>query len=286
MAFIPVTAEPEQERLAFATLVEYVERGSGLRIEPIHTASYAEAEAALVVGDADVAILSPLLYVRVLDRFRREPSLSGVRLRLLLTAGRRGSPTGLGYIVAATDSGIEELDQIAGRPFGMVRGSTSGYLFPLDLLDSRGLEPAATLTDVRFYDRHPQIIEQLLRPAGSREVDAGAIYYHTIDALDPDERDRLRIIGKTARIPRDALVARVPLVDGREDPDTLRNAAALQHALLDLSHDPPAARRMAGAVGYDGWIPGDDRRYDAIRTVAERFGHYRLDRPEGERHPP
>jgi ABC-type phosphate/phosphonate transport system substrate-binding protein len=285
MAFIPMTADPGEEQSAVAALVEHVERGSGLRIEPIRTASYAEAEAALTEGDADVAVLSPLLYVRVLDRFRRDPALAGVRIRLLLTAVSGGSPTGLGYVVAAADSGIEELDQIAGRSFGMVRGSTSAYLFPLDLLAARGLDPDAVLTDVRFYDRHPQILEQLLRPAGSREVDVGALYHHTVDSLDPDDRARLRIVGKTARIPRDALVARVPIADGREDPDALCAAAALQHALLDLSGDPAAARRVARAVGYDGWIPGDDRRYDVTRTVAERFGHYRPDRSEEERQP-
>jgi hypothetical protein len=72
------------------------------------------------------------------------------------------------------------------------------------------------------------------------------------------------------------MVARIPLAGGREDPQALRLAAALQHALLEMDRDPATAHALRDGIGYDGWILGDDRRYDAIRKVYQRFGHYRF----------
>jgi hypothetical protein len=88
-------------------------------------------------------------------------------------------------------------------------------------------------------------------------------------------------VGKTARIPRDAVVMRIPLVDGREDRRALAVAGALQRTLLDVDHDRATAGELREAIGYDGWIAGDDRRYDAIRKVLARFGHYSFGSADG-----
>ena len=73
------------------------------------------------------------------------------------------------------------------------------------------------------------------------------------------------------------------LANGREDPERLRVAAALQHALLELDRDPTMTAALREGIGYDGWIVGDDRRYDAIRKVHQRFGHYRFGATEAAR---
>jgi ABC-type phosphate/phosphonate transport system substrate-binding protein len=220
------------------------------------------------------------LYVNVADRFAREPGLRGVRLRPLVTAVAGGSPTYVGYVVAAADAPLRDLADVEGRPFGMVEGSTSGWLYPIDLADSRGLDPAQLFGDVRFYEQHPAMLADLLRPAGERPIEAGALYQHIVDVQPPEVRAKLRILAKTARIPRDVIVARIPLVGGREDARALELAAALQYVLLEMDHDTATAAALRVGIGYDGWILADDRRFDAIRKVYQRFGHYRFGRSE------
>jgi ABC-type phosphate/phosphonate transport system substrate-binding protein len=218
--------------------------------------------------------------VNVADRFAREPGLRGVRLRPLVTAVAGGSPTYVGYVVAAADAPLRDLADVEGRPFGMVEGSTSGWLYPIDLADSRGLDPAQLFGDVRFYEQHPAMLADLLRPAGERPIEAGALYQHIVDVQPPEVRAKLRILAKTARIPRDVIVARIPLVGGREDARALELAAALQYVLLEMDHDTATAAALRVGIGYDGWILADDRRFDAIRKVYQRFGHYRFGRSE------
>ncbi|MBN1772938.1 MAG: PhnD/SsuA/transferrin family substrate-binding protein [Deltaproteobacteria bacterium] len=276
LLFIPFASTREQEHEAAARITTYLETRTGLAVQPILTSNYEEAARAFLEDEADAAFLAPLLYVQVAERFARDPALRGVRLRLLLAAVAGGSPSYVGYVVAPTDTTLRELRDAAGLPFGLIEDSTSGYLYPLDLLESRGLDPAEFLRDARLYRRHGDVLADLLRPPGERRLAAGALYHNIVDTLPDDQRARLRLLAKTARIPRDAVAVRIPLVGGREDPERLRVAAALQHALLVLDDDPAMAASLREGIGYDGWIVGDDRRYDAIRKVHQRFGHYRF----------
>ena len=278
---IPFASTPGLRDNALDRIGTLVERRSGLRLRVTHYDDYETTREALETGVGDAALLSPLLYVQVAEDYAARPSLRGARLRLLASAVAGGSPTYVGYVAAAADGPIRELADVEGRPFGMVEGSTSGFLYPIDLADSRGLDPARLFGRVTFYPRHPEMVADLLRPAAERPIEAAALYQHIVDALAPADRARLRIVAKTGRIPRDALVVAVPLVDGREDPAALRRAAALQHAMLAVDDDPETARALRDGIGYDGWIEGDDRRYDAIRSVYRRFGRYRFGRGAG-----
>jgi ABC-type phosphate/phosphonate transport system substrate-binding protein len=280
LLFIPFASTRERERDAAERITSFVESRTGLDVEPVLTSNYEESAQRMVAGEVDAAFLAPLLYVQVAERFAQDPELRGARLRLLLTAVAGGSPSYLGYVVAPADAPVRELRDAAGLPFGLIADSTSGYLYPIDLVESRGLDPAEFFRDARLYRRHGDVLAELLRPAGERELAAGALYHNIIDTLPAEQRARLRLLAKTARIPRDAVAMRVALVDGREDPAQLRVAAALQHALLGLGGDPAMAAALREGIGYDGWIVGDDRRYDAIRKVHQRFGHYRFGAPE------
>lgn len=281
LLFIPFASTRERERDAARRITAFLEARTGLVVRPLLTSNYEQAAEAFVGGEADAAFLAPLLYVQVAERFARDPALRSVRLRLLLAAVAGGSPSYLGYVVAPLDAPLRELRDASGLPFGLIEDSTSGYLYPLDLVESRGLDPAEFFRDARLYRRHGDVLADLLRPPGERELAAGALYHNIVDTLPDDQRARLRLLAKTARIPRDAVAVRVPLVAGREDPERLHVAAALQHALLGLDDDPAMAAALREGIGYDGWIVGDDRRYDAIRKVHRRFGHYRFGVPQG-----
>ena len=276
LLFIPFASTREKERDAAERITAYLEARTGLVVEPLLTSNYEEASRAMLGGGADAAFLAPLLYVQVADRFAQDTALQDVRLRLLLVAVAGGSPSYLGYVVVPADAPPRELRDVSGLPFGLIEDSTSGYLYPLDLVEARGFDPAEFFRDARLFRRHGDVLDDLLRPAGERTLAAGALYHNIVDTLPPEQRARLRLLAKTARIPRDAVAVRIPLVGSREDPARLRVAAALQHALLDLDDDPAMAAALREGIGYDGWIVGDDRRYDAIRKVHERFGHYRF----------
>lgn len=279
LLFIPFASTRERERNAAERITAYVEARTGLVVEPRLTSNYEEAAEVFLAGEVEAAFLAPLLYVQLAERFAQEPALRGKRLRLLLAAVAGGSPSYLGYVVAPADGPLRELRDAAGLPIGLIEDSTSGYLYPLDLIESRGLDAAEFLRAARLYRRHGDVLADLLRPPGERTLAAGALYHNIVDTLPAEQRARLRLLAKTARIPRDAVAVQVPLVGGREDPERLRVAAALQHALLGLDDDPAMAATLREGIGYDGWIVGDDRRYDAIRKVRQRFGHYRFGAP-------
>lgn len=277
VVFTPFAASHEQAERVARLIVDLVERRTGLVLAPIVADSYDDVERRLYEGGVTFAFLAPLLYVRVTERFERDATAHpGVRLRLLLNSVSAGSPTYLGYVVAAADTPIRRLADTAGVRFGMVEGSTSGYLFPLDLVSARGMDVERTFRQVRFFPSHAAVVAELLEPPERRSIDAAALYDHMVDTLDEVRRARVRVIAKTARIPRDTLVVLTPIREGVEDRRILDAASAFQHALMALGSYPETAREVRAGLGFDGWIVGDDRRYDTIREVYRRYSHYRF----------
>jgi phosphonate transport system substrate-binding protein len=215
---------------------------------------YRELPALLEAGAVDVAQIAPLAYVRLRD---------ARRVRGLATMIVGGNPTYLGHLYVREDAPLRRLEDLRGRRVAYVsHESTSGYLFPRALFESRGIDPDRFFGEVRFYGSHSAVAEAVLSGA----ADAGAAFDFASDwasmQLATERPAGLRVLAKTARIPNDCAAARSGLDEG--------TAGAIQAALL-------AARPGAGMAGptlsglrVNGWVQLDERRYDRVRDVLAR----------------
>ncbi|MBI2892615.1 MAG: phosphate/phosphite/phosphonate ABC transporter substrate-binding protein [Deltaproteobacteria bacterium] len=232
-------------------LIEYLSKTVGVPVDARSAGSYEELVDLVAAGRVDLAALSPLTYVTA--------TRHGADLEIVATPVERGSPTYLGYIVVrADDQRYRHVGDLAGARFAFVdRTSTSGYLYARALLREFGVDPDRDLGETIMAGSHPEVTRAVLEG----RADAGAVGSSLFDPPNAilGSRDRLLVIGKTARIPFDAYCVRPDLDEGA--------TRRIERALLAISASASLQRMVAAPLGFSGWVHGDDRRYDTVRAV-------------------
>lgn len=242
-------------RAEYTPLAEHLGKKIGHRITVVVPASYDEVVDHLVEGKLDLALLTPFTYVKAKEKM---PDLW-----LLATMMAEGFPRYRGYVVVSADSALNSLSDLRGKSFAFVdRASTSGFLFPTDLLLEAGIDPHRDFREIRWGGSHPTVAEWVIHG----RVDAGAISSTTFMHLRNEAiANRLSIIAKTDWIPFDAFVAH-PSV-----PTSV--VSQLRQTLLELSLRTPENRQvLTGKTITNGFVAVDDAAYDPVRRVAERVG--------------
>ncbi len=178
------------------------------------------------------------------------------------------------------DSGIEELDELAGRVIALEdRGSTSAFFVPIKILLDRGL----TLVKLDSLRARPPAGKVGYVLAGEEINISTLVHKGIVDAgafnnIDWDKEDHLphifqrdmRIIHRSASLPR-----AVELVRAGLDPAV----KARLKALLLQAHEDPAARAALRAyqqtARFDELSPAQletiDGLYDTVLVVRERL---------------
>ena len=226
---------------------------TGLTVEVQSPSAYAYGEVAdaLTSGTADVAEVAPYTYVLLEAR--------GLSIVPLCTTVAHGTTTYGSYLVVASGSPIERLDQIKGKRLGFVDPlSTSGYLLPAAFLRDRGIDLSTDVT-ASFLGSHEAAVAAII--AGT--VDVAAISSDlTIGRAGLS--GPLRVLAKVGRVPYDVIVARQDL-----DPQVL---TVVQAALLRMSIHEPKYRPALGAFSaVDAFMPVPPGHYDEIRKMARRM---------------
>jgi phosphate/phosphite/phosphonate ABC transporter binding protein len=232
-------------------VLEHLSERLGIPVR-LHVAdSYADLGEMIRQQQLDLAKFSPLSYVEAKDA---DPGL-----RILLTQVANGSTSYLGYVYVRANDEADSLGDLAGRSFCYVDPqSTSGYLYPRALFRSRGLDPDEMFSRTEFGGNHLACLQAVLEG----DVDAGAAFAGAWAAARHRglEVYRLKIVGKTARIPYDAYCARSGL-----PPDA---AQRLEEELLRLSTRTPDGQRLIGGEGkFNAWTQAQDSDYDSVRRA-------------------
>jgi phosphate/phosphite/phosphonate ABC transporter binding protein len=245
---------PGDDGAAAQPLSVYLTQTLGVPVEVRMAEPYEELPKLLRQGQVDIAQIAPLAYVRVKTE---EPRIKG-----LATAVISGNPTYLGHFYVRKESDYRSLADLRGTRMGYVKPqSTSGYLFARDLLRRKGFDPDTFFKSTQFIGSHPGVIAAVL--AG--DIDVGAAEDITSDWIGKENiPEGLRVIAKTERIPNDCIAARPGLDDG-----TIRRVTS---ALLDLHPADKRASAILDALNINGWIAGDEARYDRVRRVLAADG--------------
>jgi phosphate/phosphite/phosphonate ABC transporter binding protein len=245
-----------QIEVAYGPLLKYL--GSHLHVKTrlIAPEGYGASGDVLGNGEADLADLAPLAYVRAKARYPH--------IRVVLALIADGSPTYAGYLIVRSDSPFFRLEDLKGRKLAFVDpDSSSGYLYPMYLLRSHGIDPSKYFSETVFLGTHDKVLDSVW----SGDVDVGATYskalaYTRNRGVNPMD---YRIVAKTARIPNDAFCVRSGLPEA-----VVENIVAAMEPLSTLT---PEGREILGrTLQSNGFIPADDNHYAEIREVAEKLG--------------
>lgn len=245
---------------------EHAKKAQGL-IEPFLTkalsspvkvtvyGSYEELSEALAAGKVDLAWIAPLAFVRASQKTSDVTALS--------KAMRQGG--GLFYrsvFIVKKDSAAKSLADLKGLKVAWVsKGSTSGYLFPQELLRLEGHDPATFFSAQSFAGDHPAVCKAVRE--GAAEV--GATF-----ASDPAEGKEpvadgcadapplsdFRVIASTGRIPNEVLAARADF-----DP---RRVNEVLTVFGRMGKTPEGKQLLADAFRVEGWGIAVEGDFDPI----------------------
>lgn len=276
LRFVP-SSDTAQSGPAIDELLAFLRRRTGYAIEGAILRSYALVVEEIAQGRCDIAFLTATSYERAYRLTLGAPEDDDITV--ILSVVRQGSAehpgSDLAYrgaIVVRKDSPLTSIAQLDRSRSIALGGPTSGAgsILPSEMLNALGLRPR-----ISRYEGYTAILTAVVQGA----VDAGAIWWSPpnrdnpqndarINAreLYPDIFESTRILGYTAWIPNEPVVARKAL------PETVRHVMARALALYVAGKAvSEEGRRSLESIGsLIGLIPATDADFAPLHEVVER----------------
>lgn len=242
LRFAPLPMEsPEIVASQWKTLLEYLEKSLGMRVQVDYSAGNQEVVDKFAAGRLDLAYLGPLPYLRLKDRFPAAQPL-------VIFRESTGEPVYTCALIASAESELR-IGQLKGRKIALTQPlSTCGYFSTDGLLQQAGR--SLKENHYRYLGQHDEVALAVVRgdfAAGGVRAAIARRY----------ARLGLVVLAETAPLPGLALVA---------NGDTLspERIAKIRQALLDA--DPTVREQWGENVRY-GVIPASDEDYAGARQL-------------------
>lgn len=220
---------------------------------------------AMASGQVHVGLLATASYVLAKEEGAAEVILKSLRYDVddngnLLT----DQPLVDGYksqLIVGADSGIEGVEDLAGKRIAISSfTSTSGFVWPANLLADNGIDPESDVTWVNAGGHDNAVLAVI-----NGDADAAFTFKdaRTLVVGDyPDVNDRVLFVQDTENIPNDT-IAVIPNLD----PDLIE---AIQAAFIAISEDPEKIAVMTAIYNHLGYATAEDSEYDIVRTYLDR----------------
>ncbi|MFP4138047.1 MAG: phosphate/phosphite/phosphonate ABC transporter substrate-binding protein [Halomonas sp.] len=239
---------------AFGPFAETFEETTGLELEMFSLSNRTAAGNALQYDDVDLVFAGPSEFVL----FERE---ADIEILFAIERPHYGSS----FFVPA-DSDIEALEDLEGRKVALKdTGSTSGHIFPSQMLVEAGLDLDRDLEIVMAGDARIAALvngDVDAMGGGNRDIEE-------IEAMDPE--GDYRVIAKSDVLPGDPVIMRGSLADECKTAlrDTLEeNADALWEALVATERNEGKFLNRDSSMGFER--TADD--YEVIRRAYDAAG--------------
>ena len=255
-ALVP-SSESDTVLASFDAVADIIYDETGLVIDPFVATEYAGVIEALSADPpkAHISSLATFAYLVAAERGVSEAELVSVRY---------GSPSYNGQIYVRADSGINSLEELAGKTFCRPDPlSTSGWIIPAIELQAAGVDPENDLAEVVDAGSHDAAVAGVY----NGDCDAGSSFVDARSSLEedyPDIMEVIKVINISVEIPNDG-VQYHPSVS-REIRDQI-NAA-----LIAMSGTEEGAEALDLAYEWSELSPRSDDFYDPFRQVLDAAG--------------
>ncbi|HLE11459.1 MAG: phosphonates-binding protein [Bdellovibrionales bacterium RIFOXYD12_FULL_39_22] len=238
--------------------MKFMEKETGLFFKTAVPASYIAVVEAFGSKRADVAVMNSFGYLLANQKY-------GAKARL--TVVRYGEKVYKGQIIVRTDSGINGLADLNGKNFAFTdASSTSGYLFPLKILNEASIKLANSV----FAMKHDNVVTMVYQ----KQVDAGATFYSPPGADGvprdararvvtqfPDVFEKIKILQITDDILNDPFVFRKDL------PEEL--SERIIAAIFKFIETEEGKKIFSNIYSVEGVAKATDSDYDGLRKMVE-----------------
>jgi phosphonate transport system substrate-binding protein len=238
----------------YRPFVEYLSQKMGRKVEMFIATDYVGIIEALRAKQLDMVQLSPLPYVLASNQVKLLALYSPVEQR---PAGQNGAYY-QGVIIARKDSGIRTVKDLKGKTMAFVDpASTSGNLYPKELLMRNGIDPKRDLKN-QIYAGNADAVTQAVF---NKSVDAGALYENGMERSlkDADKIAQMRVVAKTKPIPNGVLAIRA---------DLPKPVISKFKAAMDEMVKKKEVEKHCGGFMTVNWIPANEKQFDSVRQTA------------------
>nr|WP_321467719.1 phosphate/phosphite/phosphonate ABC transporter substrate-binding protein [uncultured Desulfobulbus sp.] len=231
-----------------APLVELLHRKLGREVEVVIADNYEDIGERLHHLVADLGILGPKSYVEAKEKFPE--------IQYLAT---NKNPDGFYYsmIIARKDAGINSLADLGKKSFAYTEtGSTSGYLYPRQMLRNQGYDPDSMFATTYFLNKHDKVYAAV----ALKSVVGGAVSSSGMADAVEKFGPVFQALATSDPIPRNALVAGPRMSQG------LVNQI---REILRTAEDDPIFEHNTATMPIKGFLIKDDSFYDTVREHRE-----------------
>lgn len=240
---------PKDGYVYYQRLQKYIEKKLGMPVQLVDRDNYDEMNGLLESGGVDAAFVCAGPYVEGKTKFGME---------LLAMPLVKGKPLYYSYIIVPSDSPAKSLRDLRGTVFAFTDPkSNSGKLVPTYMLARMKQTPESFFSRVEFTYGH----DLSIRAVADKLVDGAAVdslIWEYAALKNPELTARTRIIVKSEPYGIPPMVVRPGMHPG------LKNR--LKEILLSAARDPEGKEILTGMM-IDGFVAGDDRNYDTIRSM-------------------
>lgn len=237
-------------------IADYLTDKTGYHFKVAVPTSYASVIEAMGTNETDIAWLATFAYILANEKFGAEVGLTTVR---------HGLEKYKGQFIARADSGINSLEDIAGKTIAYTdAASTSGYIYPSAILSQKNIKPAR----YSFVGGHPQVVLSVYQG----NTDVGCTFWSPKDAEGnihdaryavketfPDVEEKVKIIGFTEWIPNDTVTFR------KDFPAEMKEKIISE--LLSYAKTAEGSETLIRLLQINDFIRGNDADYDVVRET-------------------
>lgn len=255
-AFVP-SGDTQQIAAGGEAVADMIYEKTGLVVEPMVATEYAGVIEALSSDPpaAHMASLATFAYVVAADRGVAEAAMVAVRY---------GRPFYDGQIIANVDSGIQSVEDLAGKSFARPDPlSTSGWIIPSLTMRAQGVNPDTDLERIVDAGGHTGVVSAVY----NGDVDAGATFVDArgnVEEDNPDVYEKVVVVEVSAPIPNDGIQFQ-PSV-----PQEIREQ--IMTAVEEIQETEEGVEALNTAYQWNELIRQGDDFYDPFRQVLQAAG--------------
>ncbi len=243
-------AQAEQQR--YEATARQLQEALGTKVDLVTSTDYYAIAEALRGNRIDVAFLGSLSYVLIEPRAQVEPVAVGV--------DDSGTPGYFSYLVTNKPAEIRQPSDVRGHKLALAsKLSTSGYLFPLDVLRKTGVDPEKDTTLSQGGNHAANILA-----VASGQVDAAfvdSVEYESAVRSGKVDPSKVVKVWQSDRITGSPVVVRTTLPAQRRE--------GITRALLSLRGSEQAP---IGVEKSTRLVPATASDYNPIRALARQAG--------------
>ncbi len=244
---------PEHAQKAKAALEPYLTKALGSAVTVQTFSSSDELKDALADGKIDVAWITPLAFVQALQKNRDVTAVSKA-----MRAGG-GSLFYRSVFIMKKDAEAKSVEELKGKKVAWVsKGSTSGYLFPRELVRQVGGDPATWFASELFAGDHPSVCKAVREG----KADVGATFATDAEVLKADgctdagPIDDFKVVAASGKIPNEVVALRPYFSENRVN-DVIATFGR-------MSTNAEGKTLLKDVFRADGWGAAVDGDFDPV----------------------